>query len=149
MKKATIVFLWIAIISSILRVLAAVLVVAGVVAPEMLYGEGALSAQGWVDIVTYAIAIWFNISTLKVVNNAVTASDIKLWRKILAFLFSTLITAILLCCLKDKHFGYAPAPAAASTEEDAYAKLTKLKNLYESGAISEEEYLAEKAKILG
>ncbi|MBQ2805029.1 MAG: SHOCT domain-containing protein, partial [Clostridia bacterium] len=40
-------------------------------------------------------------------------------------------------------------PAAASTEEDAYAKLTKLKNLYESGAISEEEYLAEKAKILG
>ena len=149
MKKSTIVFFWIAIISSILNVLAAVLVIAGVADPEMLYGEGVSVAQGWIDLVIYAIAIWFNISTLKVVNNAVTASDVKLWRKILAFLFSTLITAILLCCLKDKHFGYAPAPAAASTEEDAYAKLTKLKNLYESGAISEEEYLAEKAKILG
>ena len=149
MKKATIVFLWIAIISSALSVLAAVLVVAGVVDPEMVYGEGVSAAQGWIDLVIYAVGIWFNISTLKVVNNAVTASDIKLWRKILAFLFSTLITAILLCCLKDKHFGYAPAPAAASTEEDAYAKLTKLKSLYESGAITEEEYLAEKAKILG
>ncbi|MBQ3067335.1 MAG: SHOCT domain-containing protein [Clostridia bacterium] len=144
MKKATIVFLWIAFASAIIGVLSN----AGNFL-LFLNEEGYFDLMSIIYVVVNAIGIWWNLATIKIVNNAICKRDITTGRKVAAFFFSSLIAAILLCCLKDQHFGYAPAPAAASTEEDAYAKLTKLKNLYESGAISEEEYLAEKAKILG
>ena len=145
MKKAVIIFLWIAIVLAILGILDSVLFL---VAPgEELLPEGIAYEIGY--MIGSGITIWFSLSTLKIVKNATRASDISTGRKVAALFLASPIVGILMLCLKDQHFGYVPAPAAASTEEDAYAKLTKLKNLYESGAISEEEYLAEKAKILG
>lgn len=69
----------------------------------------------------------------------------------MGFLSFTLVAYILAYLLQDKHFGIAkPATAtASSTDADAYQKLMQIKSLYESGAITEEEYNAEKAKILG
>ncbi len=145
MKKATIVFLWIAIVAAILGILDSALFLLapeGELAPEAIaYEVGYMIGSG--------ITIWFSLSTLKLVKKATRASDISTGRKVAALFLSSVIVGILLFCLKDKHFGYATAPVASSTEDDAYTKLAKLKNLYESGAISEEEYLAEKAKILG
>ena len=144
MKKAVIVFLWIAIVAAILGILDSVLFL---VAPEGELGpEGIAYEIGY--MIGSGITIWFSLSTLKIVKNATRASDISTGRKVAALFLASPIVGILMFCLKDKHFGYESAPAS-STEEDAYAKLTKLKSLYESGAISEEEYLAEKAKILG
>ena len=140
MKKAVIIFLWIAIVSAILEILYAGLALLSI-------GEEIIP-----DIIGYiigsGITIWFSFSTLKLVKNATRASDISTGRKVAALFLTSPIVGILMFCLKDRHFGYESAPAY-STEDDAYAKLTKLKSLYESGAISEEEYLAEKAKILG
>jgi hypothetical protein len=47
-----------------------------------------------------------------------------------------------------------PAPAAAPpppppAEEDPYEKLTEAKKLLDAGILTEEEFAAEKAKILG
>lgn len=42
----------------------------------------------------------------------------------------------------------APAPAAP-VEEDKYAKLKEAKELLDAGVLTEEEFAAEKAKILG
>lgn len=43
---------------------------------------------------------------------------------------------------------YAPPPQAAA-EEDKYAKLKEAKELLDAGVLTEEEFSAEKAKILG
>lgn len=43
----------------------------------------------------------------------------------------------------------APAPAAAPAGEDVVAKLAQLKELLDSGALSQEEFDAAKAKVLG
>jgi membrane protease subunit (stomatin/prohibitin family) len=43
----------------------------------------------------------------------------------------------------------APPPAEAPAEEDPYEALTKLGKLHEQGILTDEEFAAEKAKILG
>ena len=42
----------------------------------------------------------------------------------------------------------APPPAAAPPEEDKFDKLTKLAELQKQGVLTDEEFAAEKAKIL-
>lgn len=42
-----------------------------------------------------------------------------------------------------------PPPAPAAAEEDKYAKLKEAKELLDAGILTEEEFAAEKAKILG
>jgi hypothetical protein len=42
----------------------------------------------------------------------------------------------------------APAPAAPSTGSDAIAQLQQLASLHESGALTDEEFAAAKAKVL-
>jgi len=44
---------------------------------------------------------------------------------------------------------YAPAPAPAAAAPDPIAQLTQLAALRDSGALTEEEFEAQKAKILG
>jgi membrane protease subunit (stomatin/prohibitin family) len=44
---------------------------------------------------------------------------------------------------------YAPAPAAAAPAPDPVAQLTQLAALRDSGALTEAEFEAQKAKILG
>ena len=43
----------------------------------------------------------------------------------------------------------APPPAAAPAEDDTLDQLTKLGQLHESGVLTDEEFAAQKAKILG
>ena len=44
----------------------------------------------------------------------------------------------------------APAPAAAApAEDDSIAKLKELGELHDSGVLTDEEFAAQKAKILG
>jgi hypothetical protein len=43
----------------------------------------------------------------------------------------------------------APAPAAAPAGDDMMAKLTQLSQLHSSGVLSDEEFAAAKAKLLG
>ncbi len=43
----------------------------------------------------------------------------------------------------------APAPAPAAAEPDRIAQLTQLGQLHASGVLTDEEFAAEKAKILG
>lgn len=42
----------------------------------------------------------------------------------------------------------APAPAAAASSEDSFNELMKLKELLDAGALTQEEFDAEKAKVL-
>jgi hypothetical protein len=44
---------------------------------------------------------------------------------------------------------YAPAPAPAAAAPDPIEQLTQLAALKDSGALTEEEFEAQKAKILG
>jgi membrane protease subunit (stomatin/prohibitin family) len=44
---------------------------------------------------------------------------------------------------------YAPEPAAAPAEDDATAQLQKLAALHTQGVLTDEEFAAAKAKILG
>ena len=43
----------------------------------------------------------------------------------------------------------AAAPAAAGMSDDSMAKLKQLGELHESGVLTDEEFAAEKAKLLG
>jgi hypothetical protein len=43
----------------------------------------------------------------------------------------------------------APAPAAASGEDDMLAQLEKLGKLHDSGVLTDDEFAAQKAKLLG
>jgi Short C-terminal domain/Domain of unknwon function (DUF3824) len=51
----------------------------------------------------------------------------------------------------DQQQGYAPPPqqAAAPSEEDTISQLQKLGELKAAGVLTEEEFAAQKAKILG
>jgi hypothetical protein len=42
-----------------------------------------------------------------------------------------------------------PAPAAASDEDDMLAQLEKLGKLHDSGVLTDDEFAAQKAKLLG
>ncbi|MEN8235390.1 MAG: SHOCT domain-containing protein [Actinomycetota bacterium] len=42
-----------------------------------------------------------------------------------------------------------PAPAPAAPDDDRYEQLRQAKELLDSGILTEEEFAAEKAKILG
>jgi Short C-terminal domain len=42
-----------------------------------------------------------------------------------------------------------PAPAPAPSSEDSFNELMKLKELLDAGALTQEEFDAEKAKVLG
>jgi hypothetical protein len=44
---------------------------------------------------------------------------------------------------------YAPAPVAAAPEEDPIAQLRELAKLRDDGILTEEEFAAEKRKLLG
>ena len=161
MKTATTIFL----VLSILEVVAFGVLLSGAVAfgcadigevfePEATMGDV------YLDLGLSVLATIANIVSLVRLIKAKDAVKFKNWILYIAtfvgvfymgFLSFTFVAYVLAYFLQDKHFGIAkPATAtASSTDADAYAKLTKLKSLYESGAISEEEYLAEKAKILG
>jgi membrane protease subunit (stomatin/prohibitin family) len=43
----------------------------------------------------------------------------------------------------------APAPAAAPAGDDTIARLTQLASLHSSGALTDEEFAAAKAQVLG
>ncbi len=43
----------------------------------------------------------------------------------------------------------APAPAATASSEDSFNELMKLKELLDAGVLTQQEFDAEKAKILG
>lgn len=43
----------------------------------------------------------------------------------------------------------APAPAAPATHDDSSAQLVELANLHQQGVLTDEEFAAAKAKILG
>jgi len=45
--------------------------------------------------------------------------------------------------------GYAPAPAAPPEEEDPVARLRELAALRDDGILTDEEFVAEKRKLLG
>ncbi len=159
MKVATIIFL----ILSILEVVFGALLPSGAVALGVvdisdIYIEEATMVDVYFDLVGSILVAVAGIITLVRLLKAKDAAKFKNWILYIATVITVFfmgilslgfVAYILANLLKDKHFGYATAPVASSTEDDAYTKLAKIKSLYESGAISEEEYLAEKAKILG
>ncbi|MBR2967128.1 MAG: SHOCT domain-containing protein [Clostridia bacterium] len=161
MKTATIIFL----VLSILEVLALGLfpscaVAFGFADISDFYIEEATMGDVYLDLGLSVLAAIASIVSLVRLIKAKDAVKFKNWILYIAtfvgvfymgFLSFTLVAYVLAYFLQDKHFGIAkPATAtASSTDTDAYQKLMQIKSLYESGAISEEEYLAEKAKILG
>ena len=161
MKTATTIFL----VLSILEVVAFGVLLSGAVAFGFadigeVFEPEATMGDVYLDLGLSVLATIANIVSLVRLIKAKDAVKFKNWILYIAtfvgvfymgFLSFTFVAYVLAYFLQDKHFGIAkPATAtASSTDADAYAKLTKLKSLYESGAISEEEYLAEKAKILG
>ena len=72
---------------------------------------------------------------------------------IIALFFAGVIAGILLLVANGAINDLSTAPAspmpAATTSQDSLEKLAKLKSLLDSGAISKDEYEAEKKKILG
>ena len=54
---------------------------------------------------------------------------------------------------EQQYGGYAepapPPPAAAPAQDDKFAELKKLAELHDAGVLTDEEFAAEKAKILG
>ena len=161
MKTATIIFL----VLSILEVLALGLfpscaVAFGFADISDFYIEEATMGDVYLDLGLSVLAAIASIVSLVRLIKAKDAVKFKNWILYIAtfvgvfymgFLSFTLVAYVLAYFLQDKHFGIAkPATAtASSTDTDAYQKLMQIKSLYESGAMSEEEYLAEKAKILG
>ena len=161
MKTATIIFL----VLSILEVVAwglfpSCTVVFGFADIGEVYEPEATMGDVYLDLGLSVLATIANIVSLVRLIKAKDAVKFKNWILYIAtfvgvfymgFLSFTFVAYVLAYFLQDKHFGIAkPATAtASSTDADAYQKLMQIKSLYESGAISEEEYNAEKAKILG
>lgn len=161
MKTATTIFL----VLSILEVVAFGVLLSGAVAFGFadigdVYEPEATMGDVYLDLGLSVLATIANIVSLVRLIKAKDAVKFKNWILYIAtfvgvfymgFLSFTFVAYVLTYFLQDKHFGIAkPATAtASSTDTDAYQKLMQIKSLYESGAITEEEYNAEKAKILG
>ena len=96
------------------------------------------------------IRVWFSVATLNVVEKAVYPSDIPVGRKIATWFLTSVLAGILLLCLKDKHYGHVPARKRydVNSVEDVHTQLARLKFLLQEGAISMEEYNAEKETLL-
>lgn len=158
MKKATKIFIILGIIAGALNILTGFIDVAS--------GEEMLVATGIGTIIGGLISAILSICALKHLNAAQCASDIKTGWKVVTLLFVNIVAGILMFCLKDEHFDgyysyssssegdYSPsnesyytpssqpsaAPAASGNLDELSTRLAKLKELYDSGAITQEEY---------
>lgn len=157
MKKATQIFLIIGIIGGVFNALGGVILAAS--------GEQALLSSGLTSIILGLATIIICSKVNKQLKDAQSPQDISTGWKV-ATLLVDLIAGILLFCLKDEHFDgyysyssdsegdYSPsnesyytpssqpsaAPAASGNLDELSTRLAKLKELYDSGAITQEEY---------
>ena len=155
MKKATKIFIIFGIIAGAYNILTGFINASS--------GEEMLIATGIGTIIGGILSIILSICALKHLNAAQCASDIKTGWKVVTLLFVNIVAGILMFCLKDEHFDgyysyssssegdYSPSnesyytpssqPSAASGNLDELStRLAKLKELYDSGAITQEEY---------
>ncbi len=103
--------------------------------------EEAQSIVGIGYIVEGAISLIIAIFAYKHFMAAQCASDIKTSWKIITLIFVGLIQGILMFCIKDEHFpGYIPPQTVTGNGDDYMTQFAKLKELYDMGAITEEEY---------
>ena len=103
--------------------------------------EEAQSIVGIGYIVEGAISLIIAIFAYKHFMAAQCASDIKTGWKIITLIFVGLIEGILMFCIKDEHFpGYIPPQTVTENGDDYMTQFAKLKELYDMGAITEEEY---------
>ena len=103
--------------------------------------EEAQSIVGIGYIVEGAISLIIAIFAYKHFMAAQCASDIKTSWKIITLIFVGLIEGILMFCIKDEHFpGYIPPQTVTENGDDYMTQFAKLKELYDMGAITEEEY---------
>lgn len=103
--------------------------------------EEAQSIVGIGYIVEGAISLIIAIFAYKHFMAAQCASDIKTSWKIITLIFVGLIQGILMFCIKDEHFpGYIPPQTVTENGDDYMTQFAKLKELYDMGAITEEEY---------
>lgn len=103
--------------------------------------EEAQSIVGIGYIVEGAISLIIAIFAYKHFMAAQCASDIKTSWKIITLIFVGLVEGILMFCIKDEHFpGYIPPQTVTENGDDYMTQFAKLKELYDMGAITEEEY---------
>lgn len=103
--------------------------------------EEAQSIVGIGYIVEGAISLIIAIFAYKHFMEAQCASDIKTSWKIITLIFVGLVEGILMFCIKDEHFpGYIPPQTVTENGDDYMTQFAKLKELYDMGAITEEEY---------
>ena len=103
--------------------------------------EEAQSIVGISNIVAGAISLIIAIFAYKHFMAAQCASDIKTSWKIITLIFVGLIEGILMFCIKDEDFpGYIPPQTVTGNGDDYMTQFAKLKELYDMGAITEEEY---------
>ena len=150
MRKAIQVLLIIAMVSCGLVMLEGLVVMIGgdtyedVIAIATLFNleiEEAQSIVGIGYIVEGAISLIIAIFAYKHFMAAQCASDIKTGWKIITLIFVGLVQGILMFCIKDEHFpGYIPPQTVTENGDDYMTQFAKLKELYDMGAITEEEY---------
>ncbi len=110
--------------------------------------ETAQTIMGVSSIITGALSIILAIFAYKHFMAAQCASDVKTGWKIVTLILVNLIAGILMFIIKDEHFPGYIAPQQQSVVSDDYlTQFAKLKELYDSGAISEEEYTALKNNL--
>ena len=103
--------------------------------------EEAQSIVGIGYIVEGAISLIIAIFAYKHFMAAQCASDIKTGWKIITLIFVGLVQGILMFCIKDEDFpGYIPPQTVTENGDDYMTQFAKLKELYDMGAITEEEY---------
>lgn len=158
MRKATKIFIIIGIVAGAINILSGIINIAS--------GEELLVASGIGSAIGGLLTVVFSFGALKHFNAAQCASDISTKWKVLTLLFVNIVAGILMFCLKDEHFDgyysyssnsegdYSPsnesyytpssqpsaAPAASGNLDELSTRLAKLKELYDSGAITQEEY---------
>lgn len=150
MRKATKIFIILGIIVGALNILSSAL--------DIFSGDEVLMISGIITAIFGVVQLALSFAALKHFNAAQCASDIKTGWKVVTLLFVNLVAGILMFCLKDEHFDgyysyssssegdYSPssqpsaAPAASGNLDELSTRLAKLKELYDSGAITQEEY---------
>ena len=146
MKKAVLIIFWISIAVSVLVFFDAIISLAtyeGVLTRGIVFYE-------IFRMIIAVIRVWFSVATVNVVEKAVYPSDISVGRKIATWFLTSVLAGILLLCLKDKHYGHVPARKRydVNSVEDVHTQLARLKFMLQEGAISMEEYNAEKETLL-
>ncbi len=106
------------------------------------------------------VSIGLGFKSINLINNAHKANDISTAWKVVILLLVNQIAGIILLCMKDEDFD----PVLARLERDKLQRqqeqtqqvpnsdldrLASLKNLYDMGALTEDEYAEQKRKILG